>query len=106
MTTRLVCNSAICIIEIYIVQISKTKTFQVFQSFEQRQEQWQDLVKMIDACWMKDMLKIIGWLNQLKKKYIYIYIYLFIYIEREREREGGREGEFNCKFNFKLYHYK
>ena len=45
-------------------------------------EQWQDLVKMIDAHWTKDMLKIIGCL----KKNIYIYI------EREREREREREN--------------
>ena len=79
------------LIKIHIVQNSKTKTFQVFGSFEQ----WQDLVKTIDACsWTKDMLKIIGCLNQLKK-----YIILYIYIYRERERE--REREFNCKFNLK-----
>ena len=52
---------------------------------------------MIDACWTKDMLKIIGWLKQLK----YIYIYIFIYLHLEREREREREREFNCKFNFK-----
>ena len=48
---------------------------------------------MIDACWTKDMLKIIGWLNQLKKKYIYIYIYIFIYLHLKRERERERERE-------------
>ena len=32
------------------------------------------------------MLKIIGWLSQLKKKYIYIYL------ERERERERERDN--------------
>ena len=34
------------------------------------------------------MLKIIGWLSQLKKKYIYIYIFR----ERERERERERDN--------------